>query len=205
VDDKWENRSVLVNLLTPLGFEIREANNGQECLDHVQQTPPALILTDLVMPVMDGFEAVRRIRKLPQFKNLPIIAASASVFDLDQQQSLEAGCNAFLPKPIRVDILLELLQQHLGLTWIYESATTTADSAVDNTLMEKDTPFIGPPPEKSAVLFDLAMMGDIAGILDYTHQLEQDNPQLIPFVKKIRQLAKEFNEREIGELVERYK
>ncbi len=207
VDDKWENRSVLVNLLTPLGFEVREANHGQECLEQVQHNPPDLILTDLVMPVMDGFEAARRIRKLPQFKNLPIIAASASVFDLDQQQSLEAGCNAFLPKPIRVDLLLELLQQYLGLTWIYESATltATADEALGDTIVAEDTQFIGPAPEQSAVLFDLAMMGDIAGILDYTHQLEQDNPQLIPFVKKIRQLAKEFNEREICELVERYK
>ena len=61
VDDKWDNRSVLVNLLTPLGFKVSEATNGLECLAKSNESPPDLILMDLVMPVMDGFEATRRI------------------------------------------------------------------------------------------------------------------------------------------------
>lgn len=207
-DDKWENRSVLVNLLTPLGFEVIEANHGQDCLDKLQQIHPDLILTDLVMPVMDGFEAARHIRKMPEFYQVPIIAASASVFDLDQRQSLEAGCNAFIPKPIRVEILLELLQKHLGLTWIYEQ-TSSSDTSNEETTTASSSPaevhLIGPAPEQAAELYDLAMMGDIAGIVEYTTQLELANKQLVPFAKKIRQLAKEFDVRQIAEIVEQYK
>jgi PAS domain S-box-containing protein len=203
-DDKWENRSVLVNLLTPLGFEVIEASNGQDCLDKLQQIHPDLILTDLVMPVMDGFEAARHIRKMPEFDQVPIIAASASVFDLDQRQSLEAGCNAFIPKPIRVEILLELLQKHLGLTWIYEQTPSLADTTSEE-ITSQEAHLIGPAPEQAAELYDLAMMGDIAGIIEYTTQLELADKQLVPFAKKIRQLNKEFDVRQIAEIVERYK
>lgn len=209
-DDKWENRSVLVNLLTPLGFEVIEANNGQDCLDKLQQIHPDLILTDLVMPVMDGFEAARHIRKMLEFDQVPIIAASASVFELDQQQSLDAGCNAFIPKPIRIDILLELLQKHLDLTWIYEQTLSSSENLTNKEMTtasssQEEVNLIGPAPEQAAELYDLAMMGDIAGIVEYTTQLELADKQLVPFAKKIRQLAKEFDERQIAEIVEQYK
>jgi signal transduction histidine kinase/CheY-like chemotaxis protein len=209
LDDKWENRSVLVNLLTPLGFEVIEAGNGKEGLDKMREKRPDLVMTDLVMPVMDGFEFTRKLRKTNEFNCLPIIAASASVFDLDQQQSLEAGCNDFIGKPIRAEVLLEKLRKHLGLTWIYENDTPAASVAAADSLeqaseaaAENTAPLVGPSPEQAAVLFDLAMKGDIAGILEEVEKLEQ--PQLEPFVKKIRQLAKAFDEKQICEIVEQY-
>lgn len=75
---------------------------GQDCLNRVQEFQPDCILIDLVMPVMDGFEAVRQIRKLPEFKHTIAIGTSASVYEAEKQESLAAGCNAFLSKPIRV-------------------------------------------------------------------------------------------------------
>jgi PAS domain S-box-containing protein len=209
VDDKWENRSVLVNLLTPLGFQTREAGDGQECLDKAFQSPPDLILIDLVMPNMDGFEATRQLRKKPEFENLPIIAASASVFDLDQQQSLDAGCTDFIAKPIRADILLEKLKLHLGLTWIYErgnSTQTASDNSSSDDLNQEDeaTTMQGPSPQQAEALFDLAMMGDIGGIIEQVEQLEQSDEQLIPFCRLIRQLAKNFDEEQICHMVEQY-
>ncbi|MDM8569803.1 ATP-binding protein, partial [Thiotrichales bacterium HSG1] len=81
VDDKEANRAVLTNLLVPLGFTIEEAINGQDCIDKTMQFKPDLILTDLVMPIMDGFEACRRIRKHPEFKDTIMIIISASVFE----------------------------------------------------------------------------------------------------------------------------
>ncbi len=208
VDDKWENRSVLVNLLTPLGFQTQEAGDGQECLDKALQSPPDLILIDLVMPIMDGFEATRQLRKIPKFKDLPIIAASASVFDLDKQESLDAGCSDFIGKPIRVEILLEKLTIHLGLTWIYEResfAKIAGDNANRHTSEGlSPTTLEGPSPEQAAALFDLAMMGDIGGIIEQLEQLEQSDEQLVPFCRFIRQLAKNFDEEQICHLVEQY-
>jgi PAS domain S-box-containing protein len=113
VDDKGENRSVLVNLLEPLGFEIVEATDGCDCLNKTLEFKPDLILMDLVMPVMDGFEATRQIRELTELKKIVIIATSASVFDYSQAKIRKAGCDDFIPKPVRAEHLLEQLRVHL--------------------------------------------------------------------------------------------
>ena len=120
VDDKWENRSILCNLLGSIGFEMIEANNGQEGINQALVTTPDLIITDLSMPVMDGFQFLQNLRSYSQFKNTIVLVSSASVLDINRYHSLTAGGNDFLPKPIRADILLELLQRHLQLEWVYE-------------------------------------------------------------------------------------
>jgi PAS domain S-box-containing protein len=211
VDDSWENRSVLNNLLTPLGFEIIEAANGLEGLNKVTEIKPDLIITDLVMSAMDGFEMTRRVKKIPAFSEIPVIAASASVFEMDQQQSIEAGCNDFIAKPIRADVLLEKLQAHLNLTWIYENvdeqdengkpgdANLEASIPYDDIVSQKK-----PSKEQAKVLFDLAMMGDINGIVEEVNKLEKTDKQLGAFCNQIRQLAKNFEEEKICQLVEQY-
>jgi PAS domain S-box-containing protein len=212
VDDKWENRLVLVNLLKPLGFEMVEANNGQEYLEKAKQNCPDLILTDLVMPVMDGFEATRQLRKLSACHEVKVIAVSASVFDSDQKESLEAGCDDFINKPIHVEELLEKLKIHLGLIWIYERDASgnlnhhsTTEESTENLASEEEMEFVGPSPEQAAVLFDLAMMGDIAEIVAEIEKLEKSEQKLQPFCRKIRELAKAFDEEQICELVGQYK
>jgi predicted ATPase/signal transduction histidine kinase/DNA-binding NarL/FixJ family response regulator/tRNA A-37 threonylcarbamoyl transferase component Bud32 len=173
VDDKWENRSILVNLLEPLGFEILEAVDGQDALNKASEFEPDVIFMDFVMPVMDGFETTRRLRQETNLKDIVVIATSASVFDYNQQSSREAGCNDFLPKPMRVNEVLERLQFHLGLEWVYEEAVVNSQGSgasgkdqprTDNEQLT-NTQLIAPPPEELAVLFDLAMRGHIRGIL----------------------------------------
>ncbi len=207
VDDKWENRSVLVNLLEPLGFEIAEATDGQDCLNRVQEFQPDCILIDLVMPVMDGFEAVRQIRKLPEFKHTIAIGTSASVYEAEKLVSLAAGCNAFIPKPIRVEELLDCLQVHLGLEWIYEE--------LEDRLMDSEIPhnqskiepeeMIAPPTEAIARLFDLAMMGDLGGIQKEAEKLKNIDFKYVPFANHLNQLAKDFEEEKILDLVQKYR
>lgn len=197
IDDKWENRSVMVNLLTPLGFTVLEASNGQEGLDKVVEIQPDLVITDLVMPVVDGFEFVRRLRKMPQFTTIPVIAASASVFDYHQERSITAGCNDFIAKPFHADTLLDLLSQYLQLQWIYEESTTEEIAE-----LSPDAPIILPPEEHIKVLYGFAMMGDIAGILENLDKLEKENDQWMAFTRKIRQLAKNFEEEEICKFLE---
>ena len=107
--------------IAPVGFEVEEAVNGQECLEKATEHPPDLIIMDLVMPVMDGIEATKRIRQSPTSKDVIIIASSASVFEFNQKDSLTAGCNDFLPKPIRADHLFNKLGARLGLEWVYDA------------------------------------------------------------------------------------
>jgi predicted ATPase/signal transduction histidine kinase/DNA-binding NarL/FixJ family response regulator/tRNA A-37 threonylcarbamoyl transferase component Bud32 len=206
-DDKWENRSVLVNLLEPLGFETIEAIDGQDCLNKAREFQPDCILIDLVMPVMDGFEAVRQIRKLPQLQDAIAIGTSASVYEAEKQESLAAGCNAFLSKPIRVEELLDCLQVHLGLEWIYEeSENRLADSEVSqesSKILSQE--MIAPGPGEIAILFDLAMMGDLAGIQTQAEKLGKLDVKYLPFANHLTQLAKEFEEEKILEWVQKYR
>ncbi|MBD1909367.1 MULTISPECIES: ATP-binding protein [unclassified Leptolyngbya] len=206
VDDKWANRAVLINLLEPLGFEVVEAENGQEGLNKTQQFKPDIIFMDLVMPVMDGFEATRQLRASSNFKDNIIIATSASVFEFDQQQSLDVGCDDFLPKPVREADLLEQLRTHLKLQWIYEKQGGETDSAIsasENSQMAPSSLII--PSDAIATLLDLSLRGDLKGITERLNQLELSSPQLTPFTHHLRQLVKGFKIKQIQEFIKEYK
>ncbi|MBN8559003.1 MAG: response regulator [Leptolyngbya sp. UWPOB_LEPTO1] len=202
VDDQAANRSVLVHLLEPLGFNVIEAENGQVALREAYQNKPDAILLDLVMPVMDGFEAVRQIRQSPDLRDTIVIATSASVFGYDQQASHDSGCNGFIAKPIRETELLAQLQTHLDLEWHYEAEIETSrEHTVSENALD---PIVAPPHAELNTLFDLARMGDLKGILEQATHLEQQNPEWEPFVVQLRRLAQGFKERQILELIKRY-
>jgi signal transduction histidine kinase/DNA-binding NarL/FixJ family response regulator len=205
VDDKAVNRAILINLLQPLGFEAIEAINGRDCLQKAHEFQPDAILMDLVMPEIDGFEAARRIRMSSDLQQTIIIATSASAFDWDREQSQEVGCHDFLVKPIREAELLERLRLHLNLEWIYEDASSERQ-AVENTrpIAIAAPKFIAPPAEEIAILLDLARMGDLKGIIDRADRLETLDPQWIPLANHLRQLAKEFKERQILKFIEQF-
>ena len=129
VDDKRSNREILLNILFPLGFRIGEAENGRECVEKTDQHQPDVILLDLMMPVLDGFEAVKQIRDAESFRSrisnlntpihTPVIAISADAFKEKQHRALQAGCDDFIVKPFKVERLLAALQTHLDIEWIY--------------------------------------------------------------------------------------
>jgi two-component system, cell cycle response regulator DivK len=102
VEDNLDNRRILVYRLKRIGdFEILEASNGQEALDMVLTPPPPdLIFMDLKMPVMDGWEATRKIREMDLGRRIPIIALTAQAMAGDEQKALAAGCDDYLAKPI---------------------------------------------------------------------------------------------------------
>jgi len=102
VEDNLDNRRILVYRLKRIGeFEITEASNGEEALAIVKQAPPPdLIFMDLKMPVMDGWEATRQIRKLEYGAKIPIIALTAQAMAGDEQKALAAGCDDYVAKPI---------------------------------------------------------------------------------------------------------
>ncbi|MFB2977845.1 ATP-binding protein [Microseira sp. BLCC-F43] len=203
VDDKWSNRAVLVNLLSPLGFEIIEAVDGQDCLKKAIEFEPDCILMDLVMPVMDGFEAIRQIRQLTELKGVVVIATSASIFDRNQRQSFQAGCNDFISKPVGYEILLERLRVHLGLEWIYEEKEEV-EKIKDENQQSLQTAIVPPPREQVNALLDLAMRGNIKAILERVALIEQLDEKFVPFVTEVRKLAKGFQVKQIREFLKAY-
>ncbi len=210
VDDQWENRTVLVSLLESLGFIMLEAKDGRDGLNKAREQRPDVVLMDLVMPVMDGFEATRQLRQIPELADLIIITTSASAFDQHKQESLAAGCNDFVSKPVHAGELLERLQHHLGLRWIYdpEWATTSplakpsglSGVAVDTSPL----PTVGPSPSEAAQLYELARIGDIAQLLAASDRLQAADPHLQPFADQLRQLAKLFQVKQIQELIKAF-
>jgi signal transduction histidine kinase/ActR/RegA family two-component response regulator len=120
VDDIAENRSLIVDLLRGLGFDTHEACDGRDGVARAAALRPDLILMDNVMPVMGGQEATRRLRALPEIGRVPIIAVSASATLADQHHSLSAGADAFVPKPVDIDILLQHIGKLLELSWVHQ-------------------------------------------------------------------------------------
>ena len=160
VIDNDENRAVLKDMLLPLGFEIAEAVDGEDACAKATVFCPKLILMDVVMPVMDGFEATRQIREIPELKGVIVIGVSASAFDTNRQVSFEAGCDDFLTKPIQLDELLESIQVHLALKWLYEESSA-ADSG-DQKVFET-SPLVVPPKEDLQALLEFAEISHITG------------------------------------------
>jgi CHASE2 domain-containing sensor protein/CheY-like chemotaxis protein/nitrogen-specific signal transduction histidine kinase len=204
VDDQWQNRSIIVNLLSPIGFCCFEASNGKEALLEIEKNQPHLMITDLAMPVMDGFELIRALKNSPidqNFKhNLTIIVSSASVFQTDRNNSLAAGGDDFLPKPIQVDGLLKLLEKHLDVEWVKKDAVN-ANKSPQETTDFSELDFFIPPLSEIDKLLDLAMRGNIKSIQTILNQLEETNLKLIPFVASLRTLANDFQIKQIKELL----
>jgi signal transduction histidine kinase/CheY-like chemotaxis protein len=121
VEDVDVNRRFMIKLLTSLGFEAREAANGEEAITVWEAWQPHLIFMDLRMPVMDGLEATRRIKAKPQGQKTVIVALTASAFDEDRESVLRQGCDDFIRKPASENQIAATLQKYLGVQFIYES------------------------------------------------------------------------------------
>ena len=120
VEDRWENRHFLVKLLVSLGFEVQEAENGQAAVHSWQTWEPHLILMDMRMPVMDGYEATRQIKAHLKGQATVIIALTASAFDEERSVVLSAGCDDFVRKPFQEETLLAKIADYLGVDYVYE-------------------------------------------------------------------------------------
>ena len=129
VDDKWDNRQLLVRLLDSYGFELREAASGQEALDIQEDWEPDLIWMDIRMPVMDGLEATKRIRaKASHTKQPVIIAVTAGILQKTLETLLRGGCDDIIIKPFKENDLFEMLQQYLNVKLVYESREKPVES-----------------------------------------------------------------------------
>jgi CheY-like chemotaxis protein len=189
--DRQYNRLLLVDILEPLGFEVSTASDGQEAVDRALELQPEAIVMDLVMPVKTGLEAIQEIRGRPELEDVLIIAASASVLETDREKSLAAGCDAFLPKPIKTEDLLDVLAAHLGLSWTYAEPKVGAE--------EMASPLV-----PLAALLKLAKSGRIVDIEKHAARPAKTDEAYIPFSEKVRKLARRFEIEQIKAFVEQF-
>ncbi|PWR71634.1 PocR ligand-binding domain-containing protein [Methanospirillum lacunae] len=117
VEDNEENRTFLETLLKQTGFTVRTAINGRQAICETEKWRPDFIWMDIRMPEMDGLEATRQIRLLPEGKNLVIVALTASVFEEDRKKILEAGFDDFVSKPFLEEEIFEIMSTHLGVEY----------------------------------------------------------------------------------------
>ncbi|SEK11081.1 ATP-binding protein [Paraburkholderia diazotrophica] len=207
VDDVAENRAVLVDMLAPLGFDIAEAGNGLEALEKAKAVHPALVLMDVVMPGMDGLEATHRLRQMPEFRELPIVAVSAGASRTDAAQSLAAGANAFLAKPIDLNGLLSQVAALLNVEWSDE-ATEAQVSGPGQAAVSVANPstgtLIAPPPQEIETLHHLARLGDMRAIVQHAAHVTELDERYRPFADHLCRLAKAYRSKAVLGFVEQY-
>ena len=113
VEDQMDNRQILRDLLGNAGYQLVEAENGEEALAAVAKQRPDLILMDIQLPVMDGYEATRRIRANPETQAIPIIAVTSYALSGDETKALAAGCSGYVAKPFSPRKILAMVQEFL--------------------------------------------------------------------------------------------
>jgi len=133
-EDQQENRLLLENLMRMLGIDVRIAEDGRQCIQVFQEWHPDLIWMDRRMPVLDGIEATRRIRSLPGGDRVKIIAVTASAFEEEQKELLDAGMDDCIRKPYQFDEIYGAMAKHLGLNYVY------SDEGSGDTVLAKLTP-----------------------------------------------------------------
>lgn len=197
VDDICDNRMLIADLLRPLGFEVFEAENGEEGVTCAEENRPDLILMDLRMPVMDGYEAVHKIRSLSEISQIPVFAMSASVGEDEHLRAGQEGFNGFIIKPILWSDLAGFIEKYLMITWIYQKIEKTG-------IVEEEEMMIPPPPEILRTLAELVQIGDIRAIINLTRTIKNSNPEYLAFSRTIRKIAEEFDLKKIKSLLNSY-
>jgi signal transduction histidine kinase/purine-cytosine permease-like protein/DNA-binding NarL/FixJ family response regulator len=183
VDNEAVDRELLAGVLAPLGFLIDQAASGEECLEVLPRFAPDVILMDLAMPGMDGWETIRAIRR-DRLSDARIAIVSANVFDKGLENDLGIAADDFITKPVRFDELLDWLGRALALDWV--EAIEEPVAAVSNDASEL------PPTAALAALREQVDAGYVRGIQRELDKLEAEQPQCADFVHRARKLALAF-------------
>lgn len=184
VDDRFENRQLLLKLLQPIGFEVKEASNGQEAIDVWQSWQPHLIWMDMRMPVMNGYEATQQIRSHLNGQATAILALTASTLEEEKAIVLSAGCDDFVRKPFREAVIFDKMAQYLGVRYVYEELNS--DMLSESEAIEKLT------AEALAIMSDewLNELSEAAALIDeeliaqLLTQIPQENQTLATAIQQ---------------------
>jgi signal transduction histidine kinase/CheY-like chemotaxis protein len=184
VDDKAINRQLLMRLLAPLGFEIKEASNGQEAIAIWDEWEPHLIWMDMRMPMMDGYEATRYIKSTTKGNATAVIALTASVLEEEKAIVLSAGCDDFVRKPFTEHAIFETITKHLGVQYIYEElASEDTISARSNPVMAS-TDLDAMSDEWRSQLYEAAQEGDSNRVTKLIQEIPNQESHLVKVLEK---------------------
>jgi CheY-like chemotaxis protein len=187
VDDNDIQRDLVRELLLPLGFEILTASTGRECLMLAERSKPNLILLDIAMPEMDGWQVAQRLRRSSR-ERAAIIILSANAIDPRRVSDTERLYDDYLMKPIDLRQLLKKIHALLNIEWIYEpQAPPPAAPAATS------SPPAAPPPEDIDELIYLGEIGHVRRILDKLNEIESTAPDCRDFVGRMRTIVDAFD------------
>jgi CheY-like chemotaxis protein len=202
VDDSAENRMLLTHLLRPLGFQLREARDGLEAVREFSLGKSDLVLMDLAMPRMDGYEAIRVIRRLPKGQRTKVLVITASAFEESRKEVMQIGADGFLRKPFRHQELFQLLHTHLNLELIVDHeeewpvAGQQASDTAPHSISRKRLGVI--PAEMIEKIQHATLCADV----DQLEQILSDVEQLdADLVVHLRSLVKNFDYESLSRLV----
>jgi CheY-like chemotaxis protein len=194
-DDIEDNRQLLAQLLAPVGFEIRLATNGAEAVQEFEQWRPHLILMDFRMPVMDGHEAIRRIRAMAGGKEPKIIAVTASAMDENRLDLMAIGADDFISKPFREVELFQKIHTHVGVEYVYavDPAVAFPKEAVELT----PESLMGWPRDLIDPMREAVITADLDQLLTRIQEVEARDPRI---AQGLRRLADGFEYQKLLDL-----
>jgi CheY-like chemotaxis protein len=198
-DDNMDNRILLKMLLEETGFTVLEAKNGKEAVELFKEQKPDFVWMDMRMPVMDGYEATRTIRELPEGKKIPIVAITASAFMEQQEKIITAGCNEMVSKPYKEAWIFDAMQKYLGVE--YQYAEPDAEGAeASQELQAIDPEAVGALPKAvKKELKEAALSLKEAELKKVLLLVEEIDPGV---AQSLRALAEDFRYDRILELLE---
>ncbi|MTJ51463.1 response regulator [Anabaena sp. UHCC 0253] len=198
VDDKPINRQLLFKLLSPLGFEIKEAGNGQEAIAIWDEWEPHLIWMDMRMPVMDGYEATKYIKSTTKGNATAVIALTASVLEEEKAIVLSAGCDDFIRKPFAEHTIFDALAKHLGVKYIFaEIPVLDLDNHLESPLTSVNLTCMS--QQWITQLYEAALEANTNLVLQLVKELPETETRLLQALSK---LARQFEFEQIIDLTE---
>jgi predicted ATPase/signal transduction histidine kinase/CheY-like chemotaxis protein len=203
VEDLTDSRWMLMQLLKTVGFQTCEAENGKEALDKWRELKPDMILMDIGMPVMDGYEAVRHIREAEadtktsssKITHVPIVAVTASAFEGDRKKILTVGCDDVVSKPFREADLFNTIAEYLGLKYVYQEAEVKTAEAPEITREQISTL----PTALLNDLRDAVHIGHASGIRKIIEQIEDLDPGI---AGSLRALVDRYDYQEFNKILD---
>ncbi len=208
-DDKWSNRQLLIKLLNPLGFELREASNGKEAVEIWDSFEPHLIWMDMRMPVMDGDEATKQIKATTKGQATAVIALTATSLEEERAVVLSVGCNDFIRKPFREVDIFEAMHKHIGVHYIYEDISSVQSQVGTQTNTSVDIKDTLTPTALAALPCDLLTNLEEAAIRSKMNQIDSLISQIhtfnAPLADALSILADNFEYPKIASLIRQAK
>ena len=201
-DDKPYNRSLLKDFLEAIGFTVLEASNGKEAVEKTLIEKPDIVLMDIVMPVMNGYEATRKIREKFNPSQVVVIAISASILDEDINKSYESGMNDYLAKPIVFESLTKKIADSLKIEWVYEHKKIESNNN-ESKKMKANEKYECPSEDILKKLHQISISGNAKKLITEIESIYSESEPYKVFYDKILELCEELKMKKVQNILEK--